>query len=67
MQYDFYYSKIQGPIYFRNDEEPEDYLVNSYYFNRVKEGGLTFSVTTAKWWNHLPVWIRASLSVNITF
>ena len=67
MQYDFYYSTIQGPIYFRNDEEPEDYLVNSYYFNRVKEGGLTFSVTTTKCWNHLPVWIRASLSVNITF
>ena len=34
-------------------------------FNRVKEGGHTFSVTTSKCWNHLPLTIRASSSVNI--
>ena len=33
-------------------------------FNRVKERGPTFSVTTSKCWNHLPLRIRASSSVN---
>ena len=34
-------------------------------FNRAKEGGRTFSVTTTKCWNHLPLKLRASSSVNI--
>ena len=34
-------------------------------FNRVKEGARNFSVTTSKCWNHLPLRIRTSSSVNI--
>ena len=34
-------------------------------FNRAKEGGCTFSATTTKCWNHLPLKLRASSSVNI--
>ena len=34
-------------------------------FNRAKEGGRTFSVTTTKCWSHLPLKLRASTSVTI--
>jgi len=34
-------------------------------FDRAKEGGHTFSATTIKCWNHLPLKLRASSSVNI--
>ena len=31
---------------------------------REKEGGRSFSATTSRWWNHLPLKQRASESVN---
>ena len=34
-------------------------------YNRAKEGGRRFSVTNSKCWNHLPLKIRSSSSVNI--
>ena len=32
---------------------------------REKEGGRTFSVTTSRCWNHLPIKLRTSESVDI--
>ena len=34
-------------------------------YNRAKEGGRRFSVTNSKCWNHIPLKIRSSSSVNI--
>ena len=42
-----------------------NYTILPKRFNRAKEGGRTFSATTTKCWNHLPLKLRASSSVNI--
>ena len=34
-------------------------------YNRAKEGGRTFSVTTSRCWNHLPIKLRSSQSVDM--
>jgi hypothetical protein len=41
------------------------YTILPPMYNRVKEGGCTFSVTTAKCWNYLPLKLRTCSSIYI--
>ena len=41
------------------------FTISPRKYTKEKEGGRTFSVTTSRCWNHLPIKLRTSQSVNI--